>query len=153
MYIVGEGKNAIGMGWLSAWPKCVVESVIGAEWVRVMPPRLLWLLQGWQYLWALANYGEVKVYSWQTVVGEQMEIYFWNVQKDPLMLLLTCSIKLSEKKLVPPPDDAPKYCSGWLLELLTELTRKRWKWLWIRQSARSNLHFSPKTLNHRVAVG
>ena len=47
----------------------------------------------------------------QTVVGEQMEIYFWNVQKDPLMLLLTCSIKLSEKKLVPPPDDAPKYCS------------------------------------------
>ena len=90
----------------------------------------------------LVSLGLLKKLS---VVGEQMEIYFWNVQKDPLMLLLTCSIKLSEKKLVPPPDDAPKYCSGWLLELLTELTRKRWKWLWIRQSARSNLHFSQKT--------
>ena len=90
----------------------------------------------------LVSLGLLKKLS---VVGEQMEIYFWNVQKDPLMLLLRCSIKLSEKKLVPPPDDAPKYCSGWLLELLTELTRKRWKWLWIRQSARSNLHFSPKT--------
>ena len=47
----------------------------------------------------LAKPGQYK----SPVVGEQMEIYFWNVQKDPLMLLLRCSIKLSEKKLVTPP--------------------------------------------------
>ena len=48
----------------------------------------------------LVSLGLLKKLS---VVGEQMEIYFWNVQKDPLMLLLRCSIKLSEKKLVTPP--------------------------------------------------